>query len=51
MNFPTLKTIKLKNELFEFLGTFENGIIEYTYTEIVKVAGYSCLTVDGAYMC
>ncbi len=55
MNYPdffnNVKTIKLKDELSEFLGTFENGIIEYTYTEIVKAAGHSCPTVAGAYLC
>ncbi len=55
MNYPDffdkVKTIKLKDELSDFLGTFENGIIEYTYTEIVKAAGHSCPTVAGSYMC
>ena len=48
--FKQVKTIKLKDELSEFLGTFDNGIIEYTYSEIVKAAGHSCPTVAGAYM-
>ena len=48
--FKQVKTIKLKDELSEFLGTFDNGIIEYTYPEIVKAAGHSCPTVAGAYM-
>ena len=46
--FKQVKTIK--DELSEFLGTFDNGIIEYTYPEIVKAAGHSCPTVAGAYM-
>jgi len=33
--FDKVKTIKLKDHLSDFLGTFENGIIEYTYPEIV----------------
>jgi len=48
--FDKVKTIKLKDELSDFLGTFENGIIEYSYTEIVKAAGHSCPTVAGAYL-
>ena len=55
MNYPDffdkVKTIILKDELSDFLGTFDNGIIEYTYAEIVKAAGHSCPTVAGAYMC
>lgn len=49
--FEKVRTIKLKDELSEFLGTFGKGIIEYTYTEIVKAAGHSCPTVAGAYLC
>ncbi len=48
--FNKVKTIKLKDELSNFLGTFEDGIVEYNYTEIVKAAGHSCPTVAGAYM-
>lgn len=49
--FDKVKTIKLKDNLSDFLGTFETGIIEYSYTEIVKAAGHSCPTVAGAYLC
>ena len=48
--FDKVKTIKLKDELSDFLGTFDSGIIEYNYTEIVKAAGHSCPTVAGAYL-
>ncbi|MCF6367086.1 MAG: FmdE family protein [Bacteroidales bacterium] len=48
--FDKVKTIKVKDELSGFLGTFEEGIIEYSYTEIVKAAGHSCPTVAGAYI-
>ncbi len=48
--FNKVKTIKLKDELSNFLGTFEDGIVEYNYTEVVKAAGHSCPTVAGAYM-
>ena len=32
------------------LGTVEDGIIKYNYTQIVKSAGHSCPTVAGAYL-
>lgn len=48
--FNQVKTIKLKDPLSEFLGSFESGIIEYSYTEIVKAAGHSCPTLAGAYL-
>ena len=55
MNFPTffnnIQSIKLKDELSSFLGTFENGIVEFTYLDVVKSAGHSCPTVAGAYLC
>ena len=54
MNYPTFfKTrpiIKLQDPLQGFLGTFENGIIEFSYLDIVKSAGHSCPTVTGAYL-
>ena len=49
--FDRVKSIKLKDELSEFLGTFEEGIVEFTYLDIVKSAGHSCPTVAGAYLC
>ena len=54
MNYPSffneIETIKLKDDLSEFLGTFEDGIIEFSYLDIVKSAGHSCPTVAGAYL-
>ena len=49
--FNTIETIKLKDTLSEFLGTFEDGIVEFSYLDIVKSAGHSCPTVAGAYLC
>lgn len=48
--FNTIKTITLKDDLADFLGTFENGIVEFSYLEIVKATGHSCPTVAGAYL-
>ncbi|SFV64359.1 hypothetical protein MNB_SV-13-2106 [hydrothermal vent metagenome] len=55
MNYPnffdTLPTIELQDPLSGFLGTFEKGIIEFSYLDVVKSAGHSCPTVAGAYLC
>lgn len=48
--FTTLPTIKLQDPLSNLLGTFEKGLIEFTYLDIVKSAGHSCPTVSGAYL-
>jgi len=54
MNYPdffnTIETIKLQDPLSNLLGTFENGLIEFTYLDVVKNAGHSCPTVAGAYL-
>jgi len=54
MNYPeffnTIETIKLQDPLSNFLGTFENGMIEFSYLDITKSAGHSCPTVAGAYL-
>jgi hypothetical protein len=55
MNYPdffnNIETIKLTDDLSSFLGTFEDGIVEFSYLDIVKSAGHSCPTVAGAYLC
>lgn len=48
--FHTIETIKLQDQLSNFLGTFEDGIVEFSYLDIVKSAGHSCPTVAGAYI-
>lgn len=54
MNYPKffddIPKIKLKDNLADFLGTFNNGIYEITYLEVVKMAGHSCPTVIGTYL-
>ena len=54
MNYPTffntIETITLKDPLSDFLGTFEDGVVEFNYIDIVKSAGHSCPTVAGAYL-
>jgi len=48
--FKEIETIKLQDDLSSFLGTFENGMVEFSYLDIVKSAGHSCPTVAGAYL-
>ena len=48
--FKTRPTIKLHDPLQKFLGTFQDGNIEFSYLEIVKNAGHSCPDVTGAYL-
>ncbi|NOY22325.1 MAG: hypothetical protein GXO70_02280 [Acidobacteria bacterium] len=48
--FDEIESVVLKDELAKFLGVNEDGIIEITYLDIVKVAGHSCATVGGAYL-
>ena len=48
--FNDIESITLRDELSNFLGTFKDGIIEFTYLDIVKSAGHSCPTVAGAYL-
>jgi hypothetical protein len=48
--FNTVPTIKVQDPLSNILGTFENGIYEFNFLEIVKSAGHSCPTVAGAYL-
>ncbi len=54
MNYPhffdNVETIKVYDGLADFLGSFENGIIEYSFVDIVKATGHGCLTVAGAYL-
>jgi len=54
MNYPqffdTIETITLEDDLSNFLGTFKNGIVEFSYLDIVKATGHSCPTVAGAYL-
>ena len=48
--FNKIPTIKFQDDLACLLGAFEDGIIEYSYLDVVKSAGHSCPTVLGAYL-
>lgn len=55
MNYPEfynqIEKIILQDDLANLLGAFKNGIIEFSYIDVVKTAGHSCPTVAGAYLC
>ncbi|MBZ0106026.1 MAG: hypothetical protein K8H84_10400 [Sulfuricella denitrificans] len=48
--FSSVRSIVLHDPLADFLGAMEEGLIEYTYLDAVKLAGHSCPTVAGAYL-
>jgi hypothetical protein len=48
--FDSIETIKVKDELSNALGAFEEGEYEFGYLDVVKSAGHSCPTVAGAYL-
>ena len=54
MNYPAfydqVETITVRDPLALFLGAFEDGIIEYNYLDVARLAGHSCPTVAGAYL-
>lgn len=54
MKYPTyfkeIESITVQDELSQLLGIFEDGVMKFTYLDIVKSAGHSCPTVAGAYL-
>lgn len=48
--FEEVPTIVTYDPLALMLGTVEEGIIKFKYTQIVKSAGHSCPTIAGAYL-
>ena len=48
--FDEIEKIKIVDELANTLGTFKDGVMEFSYIDIVKSAGHSCPTVAGAYL-
>ena len=47
-----VKPIKLREPLAETLGAFkeEGVVLEYTYIDVIKLAGHACPTTAGAYL-
>ncbi len=48
--FDEVERIVVEDDLCKFLGVNDDGIIEISYVDIVKIAGHSCATVAGAYL-
>jgi len=47
--FDLVPALRLRDPLADFLGAFDDGVIEYRYLDAVRLAGHSCPTVAGAY--
>ena len=48
--FADIPPITLRDPLAELLGAAEDGLIEYHFADVVKLAGHSCPTVAGAWL-
>jgi hypothetical protein len=48
--FDEAPRLTLYDPLSAFLGATEDGLVEYSYLDAVKLAGHSCFTVAGAYL-
>ncbi len=48
--FDEIEHVVLKDELSDFLGSTEDGIIDISYLEIVKMSGHSCGVTSGSYL-
>ena len=48
--FAAAPRITVRDPLARFLGAAKDGVIEYTYADVVKLAGHSCPTVASAYL-
>lgn len=48
-----VKPILLREPLAETLGVFEKkgAVLEFTFIDLVKMAGHACPTIAGAYVC
>lgn len=54
MTFPSFfaqaPRLKVRDPLAAFLGASEDGILDYSYDDAVRLAGHSCPAVAGAYL-
>jgi formylmethanofuran dehydrogenase subunit E len=54
MNYPAFydraPRIAMRDPLAALLGAAEDGLLEYSYVDAVRLAGHSCPTVAGAYL-
>ncbi|KAF1686667.1 hypothetical protein B1992_07105 [Pseudoxanthomonas broegbernensis] len=49
--FDQAPVLRLRDGLAELLGAAPDGIVEYRYADAVRLAGHSCPTVAGAWLC
>lgn len=54
MSFPDFfdqaPVIQLRDPLAELLGSATDGVMDYCYADVVRLAGHSCPTVAGAFL-
>jgi len=54
MSFPSFfaeaPRLRVRDPLSEFLGASEDGVLDYSYEDAVRLAGHSCPAVAGAYL-
>lgn len=48
--FAAAPRITVRDPLSAFLGAAQDGVVEYGYTDVVKLAGHSCPTVASAFL-
>lgn len=48
--FDAAPRLTVRDPLARFLGAADDGVIEYAYVDVVKLAGHSCPTVASAYL-
>ncbi|HEU0196625.1 MAG TPA: hypothetical protein VFQ88_05325 [Nevskiaceae bacterium] len=48
--FDEVPVLRLHDGLCQLLGASDNGILEYHYSDAVRLAGHSCPTVAGAWL-
>lgn len=48
--FDAVPPLLLRDPLAAFLGAAEDGLLEFHYSDAVKLAGHSCPTVAGAWL-
>ena len=48
--FNDVTPIRILDPLAKVLGAASDGLIDYTYSDVVKLAGHSCPTVAGAFL-
>lgn len=54
MSFPSFfdeaPVLTMRDPLAKFLGAASDGVIEYRYVDVVRLAGHSCPAVAGTYL-